>query len=74
LGAKSITAHGFLLTNGHANVPCASCHINNNYNLTTAPNDCGNSGCHLTTWQQTNNPVALDGGYAVCGGELLDVP
>ena len=48
---------GFLLTNGHANVPCASCHINNNYNLTIAPTDCGNSGCHLTTWQQTNNPV-----------------
>jgi hypothetical protein len=48
---------GFPLTNGHASVPCASCHINNNYNLMTAPTDCGNSGCHLTTWQQTNNPV-----------------
>jgi hypothetical protein len=48
---------GFLLTNGHANVPCSSCHINNNYNLTTAPTDCGNSGCHQTTWVQTNNPV-----------------
>src|SRR5437660_7836577 len=45
---------GWLLTNGHANVPCASCHINNNYTLTIAPTDCGNSGCHLTTWQQTN--------------------
>jgi hypothetical protein len=51
------SATGFPLTNGHANVPCVSCHINNNYTLTTAPNDCGNSGCHLTTWQQTNNPV-----------------
>ncbi len=48
---------GFLLTNGHANVPCASCHINNNYTLTIAPTDCGNSGCHLTKWQQTTNPV-----------------
>jgi hypothetical protein len=48
---------GFPLTNGHANVPCASCHVNNNYNLQIAPTDCGNSGCHLTTWQQTNNPV-----------------
>ena len=48
---------GFLLTNGHANVPCASCHINNNYNLQIAPTDCGNSQCHLTTWQQTSNPV-----------------
>jgi len=48
---------GFMLTNGHANVACATCHINNNYNLTTAPTDCGNSGCHLTTWQRTTNPV-----------------
>jgi hypothetical protein len=57
LGAKfDHTSTGFALTNGHANVPCVSCHINNNYNLTIAPTDCGNSGCHLTTWQQTNNP------------------
>jgi hypothetical protein len=48
---------GFLLTNGHANVPCSSCHLNGNYNLTIQPTDCGNSQCHLTTWQQTNNPV-----------------
>src|SRR5229473_1808635 len=51
------TSTGFLLTNGHANVPCASCHINYNYNLTIAPTDCGNSGCHLTKWQQTTTPV-----------------
>jgi hypothetical protein len=58
------TAFGFPLTNSHAlvanggKVPgCTSCHINNNYNLQIAPTDCGNSGCHLTTWQQTNNPV-----------------
>jgi hypothetical protein len=48
---------GFPLTNGHASVACTSCHVNNNYNLTTALNSCGDSGCHLTTWQQTNNPV-----------------
>jgi len=58
LGAKfDHSTTGFLLTAGHANVPCASCHINNNYNLQIAPTDCGNSGCHLSTWQQTNNPV-----------------
>jgi hypothetical protein len=58
LGAKfDHSTTGFLLTNGHANVPCLSCHINNNYNLHIGPTDCGNSGCHLTTWQQTNNPV-----------------
>jgi hypothetical protein len=57
LGAKfDHSTTGFLLTNGHANVPCASCHINNNYNLKIAPTDCGNSQCHLTTWQQTSNP------------------
>ncbi|HEY2120525.1 MAG TPA: hypothetical protein VGH37_15145 [Candidatus Acidoferrum sp.] len=55
---------GFLLTNGHANVPCASCHINNNYNLQIAPTDCGNSGCHLTTWQQTTTPVHSTSGAA----------
>jgi hypothetical protein len=63
------TAFGFPLTNSHAlvanggKVPgCTSCHINNNYNLTIQPNDCGNSGCHLTTWQQTNNPVHSSAG------------
>jgi hypothetical protein len=55
---------GFLLTNGHANVPCASCHVNNNYNLQIAPTNCGASGCHLTTWQQTNNPVHSTSGAA----------
>src|SRR5213076_96300 len=41
---------------------CTDCHINNNYTLTTAPTDCGNSGCHLTTWQQTNNPTHASAG------------
>ena len=53
---------GFLLVDGHANVPCATCHINNNYNLQIAPTDCGNSGCHLTTWQKTSNPVHSSAG------------
>src|SRR6266850_735228 len=55
---------GFLLTNGHANVACAACHLNNNYNLTMGPTDCGNSGCHLTTWKQTNNPMHSTSGPA----------
>src|SRR5256884_5557177 len=46
----------FPLTGAHATMACTTCHINNNYNLTTPPNACGNSGCHLTTWQQTTNP------------------
>jgi hypothetical protein len=59
---------GFPLTNSHQMAPagkaatCASCHINNNYTLTIAPTDCGNSGCHLTTWQQTNNPAHASAG------------
>src|SRR6267154_1687761 len=54
----------FPLTLGHANVPCASCHVNGNYSLQIAPTDCGNSGCHLTTWRQTNNPVHSTAGPA----------
>src|SRR5229473_166942 len=46
----------FPLTNGHANVPCVNCHVGNNYNLQIVATDCGHSGCHLTTWQQTTNP------------------
>src|SRR6202008_2649436 len=59
---------GFPLANSHQMAPagkvnaCKDCHVNNNYNLTTQPNDCGNSGCHLTTWQQTNNPVHSSAG------------
>ena len=61
---------GFPLTNSHQLAPagkvtaCTDCHINNNYNLTTQPTDCGNSGCHLTTWQQTNNPTHSTAGTA----------
>jgi hypothetical protein len=46
----------FPLTNGHANVPCLNCHVGSNFNLQIAATDCGNAGCHLTTWQQTTNP------------------
>ncbi|PYU70971.1 MAG: hypothetical protein DMG52_23730, partial [Acidobacteria bacterium] len=59
---------GFPLTNAHQMAPagkvvaCTDCHINNNYTLATAPTDCGNSGCHLTTWQQTNNPTHASAG------------
>jgi len=56
LSASFVHPASFPLTNGHANVPCESCHINNNYNLTTPLSDCGNSQCHLNTYNQTNNP------------------
>ena len=46
-----------LVANGGKVASCASCHIGNNYSLNIAPTDCGNAGCHLTTWQTTNNPA-----------------
>ncbi len=61
---------GFLLQNSHQMAPagkvtaCTQCHINNNYTLTITQNDCGNSGCHLTTWQTTNNPTHSAAGTA----------
>jgi hypothetical protein len=65
LGAKfDHSTTGFALTNGHENVPCSQCHINNNYNLQIQPTDCGNSQCHLSTWQQTNNPTHSAAGAA----------
>jgi hypothetical protein len=54
---------GFPLTNSHQITPagkakdCDQCHVGNYSTLAIQPNDCGNSGCHLTTWQQTNNPT-----------------
>jgi hypothetical protein len=43
---------GFALTGGHANVPCQSCHVNNNYNLTTTA--C--SSCHMKDYSGASNP------------------
>ncbi len=61
LGAKfDHSTTGFLLTNGHANVPCSSCHVNNNYNLTSGA--CQN--CHMTQYSQTNNPTHTTAGPA----------
>jgi hypothetical protein len=55
-GVFNHSSTGFPLTNSHATVACNLCHIGGNYSLTIGPTDCGNSGCHLTTWQQTNAP------------------
>src|SRR6185312_13108758 len=55
-GVFNHSSTGFPLTNSHATVACALCHINNNYSLAIAPTACGTSGCHLTTWQTTNAP------------------
>jgi hypothetical protein len=42
----------FPLTGAHTTVPCANCHVNNNY--TTVPTDC--YSCHQTDYNGTTNP------------------
>jgi len=53
------TMTGFPLTGAHAAVPCAQCHVNNNYNLTSAA--C--STCHMTDYNNTNNPNHSAAGF-----------
>src|SRR5207302_1260385 len=54
---------GWPLTGSHQIAPagkvtgCDQCHLGNYSSLAIQPTDCGNSQCHLTTWQQTNNPT-----------------
>jgi Cytochrome c7 and related cytochrome c len=54
---------GFPLQSSHQIAPagkvtgCDQCHKGNYSSLAIQPTDCGNSQCHLTTWQQTNNPT-----------------
>jgi hypothetical protein len=50
---------GFPLTGAHVNVPCTSCHVNNNY--TNIPKDC--AGCHLKDYQKTTNPNHAQVGF-----------
>jgi hypothetical protein len=49
----------FPLTGFHATVPCASCHVNNNY--TTLPTDC--YGCHKANYDATTNPNHTSVGF-----------
>jgi hypothetical protein len=53
------TKTGFPLTGAHVAVACASCHINNNYNLTNTA--C--SSCHLKDFQGTTNPNHVTAGF-----------
>jgi hypothetical protein len=71
-GVFDHSATGFLLTNGHANRTCDSCHVNNNYALKIAPSDCANSGCHLTDWQNTNAPPHSTSGSAFALGNCAN--
>jgi Pyridine nucleotide-disulphide oxidoreductase len=47
----ALYAH-YPLTGLHASVPCAKCHVNNNY--TNTPTAC--ASCHLTDYNKTTNP------------------
>jgi hypothetical protein len=56
----------FPLTGAHTAVPCANCHVNNNY--TTVPTDC--YSCHKADYSGANNPNHVSAGFpttcAVC--------
>ena len=52
---------GFALTGAHTSVPCANCHVNNNYGLTSANTAC--VSCHLADYQATNNPNHSAAGF-----------
>ena len=56
------SATGFPLTGAHVSVPCASCHVNNNFNLTAASTAC--SACHMPDFQSTTNPNHVLGGFS----------
>jgi len=52
---------GFPLTNGHANLQCTQCHVNNNYNLTSGACNL----CHMPDYNGTNNPNHVQAGFPV---------
>ena len=49
----------FPLTGAHSTVPCATCHVNNNF--TTLPTDC--YGCHQKDFTGTTNPNHVKSGF-----------
>src|SRR5204862_20714 len=52
---------GFALTGVHATTQCAQCHVNGNYNLTSANTAC--VSCHLKDFQGATNPNHVSGGF-----------
>ncbi|MFN7996250.1 MAG: hypothetical protein U0Q18_21745 [Bryobacteraceae bacterium] len=53
------TATGFALVGLHATASCTSCHVNNNYSLTSAA--CWN--CHQADYNNANNPPHKAAGF-----------
>ncbi len=54
-GTFDHTSTGFALTGAHATTPCAQCHVNNNYNLTSANTAC--VFCHQNDYNTAVSPV-----------------
>jgi hypothetical protein len=52
---------GFPLTGAHTTLQCTQCHINGNYNLTSANTAC--ISCHQTDFNNTNNPPHASAGF-----------
>jgi len=53
---------GFALTGAHTSLQCSQCHINGNYNLTSANTTC--VSCHLTDYQKTTDPNHVQAGFS----------
>jgi len=56
------SATGFTLTGAHTSLQCQQCHVNGNYNLTSANTSCVN--CHLTNFRATTNPSHAQLGFS----------
>jgi hypothetical protein len=52
---------GFPLSGAHTTLQCTQCHVNGNYNLTSANTAC--VSCHLTDFNSTNNPPHASAGF-----------
>ena len=55
------SATGFPLTGAHATLQCQQCHVNGNYNLTSANTPC--ASCHLADFQKTTDPNHVAAGF-----------
>jgi len=52
---------GYDLVGAHAEVSCVDCHVEQMYSGT--PQDCANSGCHLSNFESTTDPDHDEYGY-----------
>jgi len=64
------TQTSFPLIGQHVNVPCNQCHINGKFAGT--PTDC--ASCHMTDYNQTNNPPHAQAGFAASACATCHTP